>query len=74
MKIFVKEAAGYGAASACALVVDMTILWVLVHSFRSGIWPRRPLLFWQAPASPMCCPVRFAFKQHRLSDRRAEFA
>ena len=33
MKIVFHEALRYTAVAACALVVDMTILWVLVHYF-----------------------------------------
>jgi uncharacterized membrane protein len=30
---FLKELVGYGAASACALAVDLVVLWALVHFF-----------------------------------------
>ena len=31
MRVLIHEAVGYAAASACALLVDITILWILVH-------------------------------------------
>jgi putative flippase GtrA len=73
MKIFVKEAAGYLVASACALVVDMTILWVLVRFFSVGYLAAATASFLVGACVAYVLSVKFAFKQHRLSDRRAEF-
>lgn len=72
MKIL-RDAAGYGIASACALAVDMSILSLLVHV---AAWD----YLIAATASFLCgavvayfLSVRLVFKQHRLRDRRAEF-
>jgi putative flippase GtrA len=74
MKIFIKEAFGYGAASACALIVDMGILWVLVHFFSWGYLTAATTSFMAGAIVAYVLSIRLAFKQHRLRDRRAEFA
>jgi putative flippase GtrA len=73
MKIFVKEALGYGAASAGALVVDMTVLWVLVRFFAWGYLAAATASFLAGASVAYVLSVRLAFRQHRLRDRRAEF-
>ena len=73
MKILFKEAVGYGAASACALAADMTILWVLVRFFSVGYLAAATASFLAGAAVAYVLSVKLAFKQHRLSDRRAEF-
>jgi putative flippase GtrA len=73
MKILLKEAAGYGAASACALAVDMTILWLLVRFFSVGYLTAATASFLAGACIAYVLSVKLAFKQHRLRDRRAEF-
>jgi len=74
MKVFLKETLGYGAASACALVVDMAILWVLVHFFSWGYLAAATVSFMAGATVAYALSVTLVFKQHRLRDRRAEFA
>jgi putative flippase GtrA len=39
MKLFIQEALRYSAVSALGFVVDVTILWILVHYFAWGyLW------------------------------------
>jgi putative flippase GtrA len=73
MKIIVKEALGYGAASAAALVVDMSILWVLVRFFSWSYLTATTTSFLAGATVAYVLSVKLAFKQHRLRDRRAEF-
>jgi putative flippase GtrA len=73
MKLIVKEAVGYGAASAGALMVDMSILWILVRYFSWGYLPAATASFLAGATVAYALSLRLAFKQHRLRDRRAEF-
>jgi putative flippase GtrA len=73
MKTFLKEAQRYGAASLCALGVDMGILWILVHFFSWRYVTAATASFLAGAAVAYQLSVRLAFKQHRLRDRRAEF-
>jgi putative flippase GtrA len=73
MKIVVKEAVGYGAASAGALMVDIAILWVLVRFFSWGYLTAATTSFLAGSAVAYRLSVKLAFKQHRLRDRRMEF-
>ncbi len=73
MRLLLREATGYAAASAAALLVDFGLLWLLVRfagcpyliaatlSFLAGAWVAYAL------------SVRIAFTRHRLLDRRIEF-
>jgi putative flippase GtrA len=72
MKILLKEAFGYAAASGCALVVDMTILWTLVHFLSWGYMVAAAVSFLAGSVVAYELSVILAFKQHRLQDRRAE--
>ena len=74
MKVLIKEALGYGIASAVALLVDMSILWVLVQFCSWGYLPAAALAYGSGATVAYLLSVRLAFKQHRLHDRRAEFA
>jgi putative flippase GtrA len=73
VKILIKEAIGYGAASAGALVVDMTILWVLVRFFAWGYLAAATASFLAGAVVAYTLSVKLAFKQHRLRNRRIEF-
>jgi putative flippase GtrA len=73
MKVLLREAAGYGAASACALAADMTILWILVRFFSVGYLAAATASFLAGACIAYVLSVKLAFKQHRLLDRRAEF-
>lgn len=74
MKPFVREALGYGAASIGALGVDVGVLWILVHYFSWGFVTAATASFLAGAVVAYQLSVRLAFKQHRLRDRRAEFA
>jgi len=73
MKGLILELAGYGAASICALAVDMTLLWMLVRYLSVGYVLAATLSFLAGATVTYSLSVRLAFKEHRLSDRRAEF-
>jgi putative flippase GtrA len=72
MKILIKEAIGYTAASGCALIVDMAILWALVHFFFWNYLVAATTSFLLGAVVAYELSIRLAFKQHRLQDRRAE--
>jgi putative flippase GtrA len=73
MNTLLKEAFGYATASACALGVDMTILWFLVHFLSWGYMGAAATSFLAGAVVAYELSVKLAFKQHRLQDRRAEF-
>jgi putative flippase GtrA len=72
MKILFKEAIGYAAASACALIVDMAVLWGLVGYFSWNYLATATTSFLIGAVVAYELSIRLAFKQHRLHDRRAE--
>jgi putative flippase GtrA len=72
MRILIREAFGYVAASGCALIVDMTILWVLVHFLSWNYLVAATTSFLAGAVVAYELSVRLAFKQHRLQDRRVE--
>lgn len=74
MKTLIKEALGYTAASGCALLVDVTILWSLVHYLSWDYMPAAATSFLIGAVVAYELSVRLAFTQHRLRDRRAELA
>ncbi len=74
MKLVLREALGYTAASAIALGVDMTILAVLVHYYHWGTLTAATTSFLAGAGIAYALSVRFVFKQRRLRNRRAEFA
>jgi putative flippase GtrA len=71
---FLKELLGYGAASACAFVVDAAILWALVHFLSWGYLPAATTSFLVGAVVAYQLSTIIAFKQHRLTSRKAEFA
>jgi putative flippase GtrA len=74
MKKFLREAIDYGAASLCALAVDMGILWILVHFFSWDYLAAATASFLAGAVVAYLLSVRFVFKEHRLRHRRTEFA
>jgi putative flippase GtrA len=74
MSKLLREALGYGAASLCALTVDMGILWTLVHFFSWEYLAAATASFLAGAVVAYLLSVKIAFKEHRLRDRRAEFA
>ena len=73
MSQMLKELFGYGAASACALVIDVAILWALVHFLEWGYLPAATTSFLIGAVVAYRLSTAIAFKQHRLTNRTAEF-
>lgn len=73
MRIFLREAAGYTAASAAAFAVDLGIMWGLVRFLAFGVLTAALVSFLAGATVAYALSVRLAFKYHRLRDRRAEF-
>jgi putative flippase GtrA len=74
MRVLVREAAGYAAASACALLVDMSILWSLVRFAGMQYELAAMISFLTGAVVAYQLSIRIAFRQRRLRDRSAEFA
>ena len=74
MRTLLKELIGYGAASACALAVDIAILWALVHFLSWNYLSAATTSFVAGAVVAYELSTTIAFKQHRLDNRRAEFA
>ena len=74
MKTVVQEAIGYTAVSACALLVDMTMLWVLVHYFSWWYLVAATASFSVGLLVAYALSVKLVFRHRRLRDRRLEFA
>jgi putative flippase GtrA len=72
MNELVRQAAAYGAASLFALIVDVSLLWILVAFLQLPYLVAATLSFLAGAGVAYCLSVRFAFKEHRLSNRRAE--
>jgi putative flippase GtrA len=73
MTRLLKEAIGYGAASVCALAVDMAVLTVLVHYFSWWYLAAATVSFTVGMAVAYGISVKFVFKHRRLEDARSEF-
>jgi putative flippase GtrA len=73
MTLLLQEAIGYAAASACALAIDMTVLWVLVHFFSWDYLIAATCSFLAGAVVAYKLSVKLVFKQHALQDRRLEF-
>jgi putative flippase GtrA len=74
MKTLAREAVGYAAASGCALIVDMTTLWILVHFLSWGYMVAAVTSYFAGAVVAYELSIKLAFKHHRLEDRRGEFA
>jgi putative flippase GtrA len=74
MRVLFKEAAGYAVASVCALLLDMSVLFSLVEYGHLGYELAACVSFMSGAVVAYRVSIAIAFRQHRLSDRRAEFA
>ena len=74
MSIMIKEAFGYALASACALLVDFTMLWILVYFFSWWYLAAATTSFLSGLALGYMLCIRFVFKFRKLKDQRLEFA
>jgi len=74
MKALLREAAGYAAASCCALLADMSILFCLIRFERWNYEIAATISFLAGSVVAYRLSTRIAFRQRRLDDRRAEFA
>jgi putative flippase GtrA len=73
MKILIKEALGYTAVSAFALLVDIALLYVLVHFFSWWYLAAATASFLSGLAVGYFLCVAFVFRFRKLKDRRIEF-
>jgi putative flippase GtrA len=74
MTRLLRELLGYGAASACALAADMAVLWALVHFLAWGYLAAATASFLVGAVVAYQLSTAIAFKQHRLANRKTEFA
>jgi putative flippase GtrA len=72
MSVLIREALGYAFASLCALLTDFAILAFLVQA--CGWWyiAAATVSFLSGILVVYELSVRYVFKSHRLTDRRAE--
>jgi putative flippase GtrA len=73
VKPLFREALGYTVASGSALLVDLMVLWVLVHYYSWWYLAAATTSFLAGMVVAYLLSVRLAFKHHRLQDWRAEF-
>jgi putative flippase GtrA len=74
MRILLHEAIRYTAVSACALLVDVTILWILVHYLSWGYLAAATTSFLAGLLVAFALSVTLVFKHRRLKGQRLEFA
>jgi putative flippase GtrA len=74
MNVLLRETMGYIAASACALIADVAILWVLVYYFSWWYLAAATVSFLAGLTITYLLSVRLVFKHRRLSNPRIEFA
>jgi putative flippase GtrA len=74
LNIPLTEALGYAAASGCALLCDVTLLWLFVHFLGWNALAAATLSFLAGTVVAYALSVRLVFQHRRLQDRRAEFA
>jgi putative flippase GtrA len=69
-----REALGYAAVSLVSLAIDVTILAFLVQVLQWGNLVAAATSFLAGACVAYALSVHFVFTQHRLRNRRAEFA
>jgi putative flippase GtrA len=73
MKTVAKEALRYAAVSACALTIDITVLFILVHYHRWSYILAATASFLIGLLAAYVLSVTWVFKYRRLEDPRSEF-
>ncbi len=73
MNVVIKEALGYTAVSVFALLIDISILYVLVHFLSWWYLAAATASFLSGLAVGYSLCVAFVFKFRRIKDRRIEF-
>lgn len=74
MRIVVGEVLGYLAASGCALIFDMTLLWLLVDHFSWNSLIAACVSFSAGTCVAYAISVTLVFHERRFTRRRVEFA
>ena len=74
MRILLHEAIRYTAVSACALLVDVTILWILVHYLSWWYLAAATTSFLAGLLVAYALSVTLVFKHRRLESQRLELA
>jgi len=74
MKTVVQEAIRYAAVSACALIIDITVLFILVHYLSWWYVAAATASFMVGLLVGYVLSVTLVFEYRRLNDRRFEFA
>jgi len=74
MKTLALEVIGYGAVSGCALLIDIAVLFVLVHYFSWWYLAAATTSFLVGLLFGYVLSVTLVFKYRRLQDARIEFA
>jgi len=74
MKTVVQEAIRYGAVSACAFIIDITVLFVLVHYLSWWYVAAASASFLVGLLLGYVLSITLVFKYRRLRDPRIEFA
>src|ERR1700730_15860691 len=74
MKIVIQEALRYAAVSACALIIDFTVLFLLVHYLSWWYVAAATTSFLVGLLVAYVLSVTLVFKYRRFEDLRFEFA
>jgi putative flippase GtrA len=74
MKTLLREATRYAAVSGCAFIVDITVLFVLVHYLSWWYVAAATASFVVGLILGYALSITMVFKYRRLSDQRLEFA
>src|SRR5260370_42636830 len=74
MKSVVQEAIRYAGVSACAVIIDITVLFILVHYFSWWYVAAATASFLVGLLLGYVLSVTLVFKYRRLQDARIEFA
>jgi len=74
MKMVVQEAVRYGAVSVCAFIIDIAVLFILVHYLSWWYVAAASASFLVGLLFGYVLSVTLVFKFHRLKDPRIEFA